>query len=153
MKKTTKLFSPLFCSTAKHLVAFPLIVASLAISCQADEGMLLSANWNARNWRTTRPKTIPSQLFSPGKPSLIDGICRVNGCTGSFISQDGLIITNHHCAFEAIQNASTKDRDLLHDGFVARDRSAEIPSPSYTVRITQGYRDVSAQVLEAVKPR
>ncbi len=82
---------------------------------------------------------------------MIDGICRVNGCTGSFISPDGLIITNHHCAFEAIQNASTKDRDLLHDGFVARDRSAEIPSPSYTVRITQGYRDVSAQVLEAVQ--
>jgi Peptidase S46 len=76
----------------------------------------------------------------------------VNGCTGSFISADGLIITNHHCAYDAIQQASRTDRDLLNDGFQAKTRTDEIPAQAYVVRITEDYRDVSTQVLEAVQP-
>ncbi len=91
-----------------------------------------------------------AQLFNPGQVSLVDGICRVNGCTGSFVSRDGLIITNHHCAFDAIQKASTSERDLLTDGFIAKEQSKEVPAPNYTVRITEGYKDVSDQVLSVV---
>ncbi len=95
-------------------------------------------------------KLTDKELFNPGQVSLVDGICRVNGCTGSFVSSDGLIITNHHCAFDAIQKASTSKRDLLTDGFIAKMRSEEVPAPNYTVRITEGYRDVSEQVLSVV---
>ncbi len=93
----------------------------------------------------------PEDLFNPDNVSLVDGICRVNGCTGSFVSSNGLIITNHHCAFEAIQNASTKANDLLDQGFVAKSLAEEIPAPGYTVRITEGYQDISPQVLAAVQ--
>jgi hypothetical protein len=90
------------------------------------------------------------ELFNPGQVSLVDGICRVNGCTGSFVSSDGLIITNHHCAFDAIQKASTSAKDLLTDGFIANTMGDEVPAPNYTVRITEGYQDVSEQVLSVV---
>ena len=89
-------------------------------------------------------------LFNPSQISLIDGICRVNGCTGSFVSDNGLIITNHHCAYGAIQQASTADNDLLANGFSAANRQQEIPAPDYLVRITEDYRDVSEAVLSAV---
>ncbi len=94
----------------------------------------------------------PLEIFNPnpGEPCLVDGICRVNGCTGSFVSPDGLIITNHHCAYRAIQTASTASNDLLANGFVAANRNSEIPAPGYEVRITETYRDVSTEVLSAV---
>ena len=92
-----------------------------------------------------------SQLFNPSEISLVDGICRVNGCTGSFVSESGLIITNHHCAFDAIQKASSSERDLLQNGFIAGSRSEEIPAPDYQVRITENYRDISAEVLSVVQ--
>ena len=90
------------------------------------------------------------QLFNPDQISLVDGICRVNGCTGSFVSDSGLIITNHHCAFDAIQKASTPQNDLLTSGFTAATREQEISAPDYQVRITENYRDVSSDVLAAV---
>ncbi len=90
------------------------------------------------------------ELFNPGQVSLVDGICRVNGCTGSFVSSNGLIITNHHCAFDAIQKASTSSNDLLTNGFIANKLGDEVPAPNYTVRITEGYKDVSEQVLSVV---
>ncbi|MEZ6014006.1 MAG: S46 family peptidase [Planctomycetota bacterium] len=89
-------------------------------------------------------------LFNPNGVSLVDGICRVNTCTGSFVSDNGLILTNHHCAFEAIQKASTAANDLLTNGFSAATRAQEIPAPDYVVRITEGYRDISAEVLSVV---
>ena len=63
------------------------------------------------------------------------------------ISSDGLVITNHHCAFDAIQKASTPQRDLLANGFIAKNRTEEVPATGYTVRITESYSDVSDQVL------
>ena len=95
----------------------------------------------------------PKELFNPGQVSLVDGICRVNGCTGSFVSSNGLIITNHHCAFDAIQKASTSTNDLLTNGFIANKLSDEVPAPNYTVRITEGYKDVSELVLSVVTDR
>jgi hypothetical protein len=90
------------------------------------------------------------ELFNPDQISLVDGICRVNGCTGSFVSDNGLIITNHHCAYDAIQKASTPQNDLLANGFSAETLEQEISAPDYQVRITENYRDVSREVLAAV---
>ena len=70
------------------------------------------------------------------------------GGTGSFISPDGLIITNHHVALDAVRRASGVDNDYLNNGFVARSRSEEIADADYEVWITRSCVDVSAQ-LEA----
>ena len=90
------------------------------------------------------------QIFNPNQVCLVDGICRVNGCTGSFVSPHGLIITNHHCAYRAIQSASTSENDWLKHGFFSSSLEEEIPAPGYVVRITESYKDVSAEVLSAV---
>ncbi len=90
-------------------------------------------------------------IFSENHVSLSDAIVKLGGCTGSFISPDGLILTNHHCAYRAIQDASTPEHDFLAEGFVAYERSQEFPAKGYTVRITQQVRDVSSQVLQAVR--
>jgi hypothetical protein len=92
----------------------------------------------------------PEELFNSEGVSLLDGICRVNGCTGSFVSSDGLIITNHHCAFDAIQKASTPTNDLLANGFIAKTKQDEVRAVGFTVRITESYADVSDQVLSVV---
>ena len=117
----------------------------------ADDGMFPMSELPRVNLRERGIELTAEQLFNPSEISLVDGICRVNGCTGSFVSDSGLIITNHHCAFDAIQKASTSDRDLLTNGFMAGSRAEEIPAPDYQVRITENYRDISAEVLSVVR--
>ena len=117
----------------------------------ADDGMFPMSELPRVNLRERGIELTAEQLFNPSEISLVDGICRVNGCTGSFVSGSGLIITNHHCAFDAIQKASTSDRDLLTNGFIAGSRAEEIPAPDYQVRITENYRDISADVLSVVR--
>ena len=116
----------------------------------ADDGMFPMSELPRLDLKSRGIELTADELFNPEQVSLVDGICRVNGCTGSFVSGSGLILTNHHCAFDAIQKASTPERNLLRDGFTARDASQEIPAPDYQVRITERYRDVSSEVLSAV---
>lgn len=118
----------------------------------AEEGMYPISELHRLPLQDIGIELTASEIFNPSVPSLVDGICRVNGCTGSFISKEGLIVTNHHCAYEAIQKASTPSRDLLKDGFVAKSRAEEVPAPGYVVRITEQYLDVSEQVLEVLEP-
>ncbi|MEY4565877.1 MAG: hypothetical protein RLY14_847 [Planctomycetota bacterium] len=118
-----------------------------------DEGMIPISDIKGIDLKARGIELTAEELFEPGKTSVVDGICRVNGCTGSFVSSKGLIITNHHCAFDAIQKASTKDRDLLTEGFQAAGLSEEIPAPGYTVRVTEDYIDVSAKVLAATNDK
>jgi hypothetical protein len=71
----------------------------------------------------------------------------LGGCTGSFVSPDGLIVTNHHCATGALQYNSTEKRDLLHDGFLAKTRSEERSNgPAARVFVTRSARDVTQAV-------
>lgn len=128
------------------------LLSSLCSFAMADDGMFPMSELPRLNLAERGILLSAEELFSPGATSLVDGICRVNGCTGSFVSSDGLIITNHHCAFDAIQKASTRENDLLANGFSAATREEEIPAPDYQVRITEDYRDVSEQVLSVVTP-
>src|SRR5690606_30792308 len=82
--------------------------------------------------------------------SLVDALVRVGGCTGSFVSPNGLVITNHHCAFSAVQLASTPTHNYLENGFVARSHEQEIEAQGLTIRITESYEDVSDKILSAV---
>ncbi len=126
---------------------FFLIFTTITI---ADEGMYPISEIQKLNLKAKGLEIEPIDIFNPNGISLMDGICNVGGCTGSFVSPNGLILTNHHCAFRAIQSASTKEKDYLENGFLAKDRSEEIPARGYTVRITESYRDVSSEVLGVV---
>jgi hypothetical protein len=116
----------------------------------ADEGMFPISELKRLNLQEKGLELSPEELFNSEGVSLLDGICRVNGCTGSFVSSDGLIITNHHCAFDAIQKASTPTNDLLANGFIAKTKQDEVRAVGFTVRITESYADVSDQVLSVV---
>ncbi|MFK7769238.1 MAG: S46 family peptidase [Mariniblastus sp.] len=116
----------------------------------ADEGMYPVSEIGKLDLNAKGLKMAPEDIFNPNKTCLIDGICRVNGCTGSFVSPTGLIITNHHCAYRAIQSASSTDHDYLADGFQAKTLGEEIPATGYTVRVTESFSDVSDQVLSVV---
>jgi Peptidase S46 len=118
----------------------------------ADEGMIPMSELANIDLAKRGIELTATELFNADAVSLVDGVCRVNGCTGSFVSNQGLIITNHHCAYGAIQKASSPKNDLLLNGFKADDRADEISAPDYTVRVTEDYFDVSAKVLSAVTP-
>jgi len=133
-----------FCSLA---IAGLCAVNTPTLPARCDEGMFPISELSNIGLKKRGIELSADEIFNPTAKSLVDGICRVNGCTGSLISSDGLVITNHHCAFDAIQKASTPQRDLLANGFIARNRTEEVPAPGYTVRITESYSDVSDQVL------
>ncbi len=116
----------------------------------AAEGMIPMSELGNLNLMERGVALTADQLFNSEKISLVDGVCRVNGCTGSFVSNRGLIITNHHCAYGAIQKASSTANDYLADGFNAKTLTEEIPAPDYTVRVTENYFDVSKEVLSVV---
>lgn len=91
-----------------------------------------------------------NEVYNPNGVSLVDALVNVGGCTGSFVSEEGLIITNHHCAFSAVQQASTTENDYLNKGFVARTKADELEAKGLTCRITDSYEDVSDRVLGSV---
>ena len=73
-----------------------------------------------------------------------------NGGSGSFASADGLIVTNHHVGSDAIYKLSTKERDLLKEGFYARSRSEELPCVDLELNVLMSIEDVTAKVNAAV---
>ncbi|NIM10871.1 MAG: S46 family peptidase [Candidatus Aminicenantes bacterium] len=120
-------------------------------SLQAEEGMLPLSEIPRLDLKSLGFKIDANELYNPNGVSLIDGIINLRGCTASFVSPDGLILTNYHCAFRAVQTVTTKENDYMRDGFIARDRSQELPAKGYTVRVIEFYRDVSKDVLGVVK--
>jgi hypothetical protein len=112
-----------------------------------DEGMLPLNQLKKRQLQSLGLQLSDEQIFSAGDVSLVQALVRVGGCTGSFVSPEGLIITNHHCAFGAVASASSVENDYITDGFLARTRAEEISAKGLTVRITIGFEDVSGQVL------
>ncbi len=130
-----------------------LILGSLGAPATSapDEGMYPLSELHKLDLRAKGLQIAPEEIFAADKPSLIYAIVSV-GATGSFVSPDGLFITNHHVAFGAVQAASTREHDYLTNGFLARTRAEEIQAKGMTARITESFRDVSADVLGAVHP-
>ena len=77
----------------------------------------------------------------------LGSVVSLGGCSASFVSSDGLVVTNHHCAIGALQYNSTPARNLIDDGFLAQTRAAELwNGPTSRVYVTQRLRDVTAEV-------
>lgn len=135
------------------LTAF-LFISSLVLGmlpAEPEEGMYPLSEIDKVDLVKAGLKIDPKEIYNPDGISLVDALVNIGGCTGSFISSDGLIITNHHCAFGAIARSSTVENNYLENGFYAKSIEEEIPASGYTCRITESYEDVSSQILDAVK--
>ncbi|MFN5705931.1 MAG: S46 family peptidase, partial [bacterium] len=116
-----------------------------------EEGMFPLSEIQKVDLKKAGLKIDQKEVYNPNGLSLIDALVNVGGCTGSFLSDAGLIITNHHCAFESVQLASTPENDYLTNGFVAKTMEQEIPAKNLTCKITDSYEDVSDKILSSVK--
>jgi hypothetical protein len=141
----------------------PLTVALLVIcllispfSSFADEGMWLPDSLGKLPLAEMKKRGFelkPEDIYSLTNPSLKDAIVQISiGGTGSFVSPDGLILTNHHVAFAAVTRASTTEKDYINNGFLAKSRAEEIPAEDYSIKITQGFKDVTAEIFSVIKP-
>jgi hypothetical protein len=96
-------------------------------------------------------KLPPQRLWDPKRGTgLLAGTVNVGGCSGAFISESGLIITNHHCVFSIIQEHSTPERDLITQGFLAKGRAEELPGKGSRIQVPRRFTDVTQEVLAAV---
>lgn len=122
-----------------------------ALSLHAQEGMWLFSQLDKLDLNKKGLQLAVSDLYSKDKPTLSNAILQLGGGTASFCSPDGLVLTNHHVAFAAVQRSSSAGADYLTNGFLAKIRADEIRAPGYRARLMYEMKDVTDEVLSAVK--
>lgn len=134
---------------------FPLILLMLTGSVLADEGMWVASRLDATLMQKMKKigLQLPAdQIYSEAASSLKDAIMVFdNGGTAEFVSANGLVLTNHHCARGRAQEVSTSEHNYLRDGFWANSLSEELPIKGLTVRILIKQIDVTEKALELLK--
>ena len=128
-----------------------LLLTLLSIFSFANEGMwlpLLLEKLNEREMKSLGMKISAKDIYNINSGSLKDAIVSLGGfCTGEIISNKGLVLTNHHCGFDAIQNHSTLEHNYIRDGFWAKNNSEELPNPGLFVTFIGRIEDVTKQIL------
>ncbi len=124
---------------------------SLSLTVFAQEGMWLLTQLDRLDLAGKGLQIGSKDIYNPDGACLSRAILQIGGGTGSFVSPDGLVLTNHHVAYTAIQRASTTEADYLENGFLAKTRQDEIRAPGYKALIVTGIRDVTDEILAAVK--
>jgi hypothetical protein len=134
----------------KNMLAFALIMLSI-LSVSGKEGIWIPTlldKYNIEEMKQMGFRLTADDIYSVNKASMKDAVVLFGtGCTGELISNDGLLITNHHCGFDAIQNHSSLEHDYLTNGFWAKNHQDELPNPELSVRFLTRMEDVSDQVL------
>lgn len=137
----------------RKIFLFVILSLFFAFKGIADEGMWipLLIGKNIPEMQRLGFKLTAEDLYSVNSSSLKDAIVQFGGgCTGELISDEGLLITNHHCGYPEIQSHSTVENNLLANGFWAKDKSEELPNPGLTVKFLVRMDDVTDLVLKGV---
>ena len=120
----------------------------------ANEGMwlpLLLEKLNEKEMKSLGMKISAKDIYNINSGSLKDAIVSLGGfCTGEIISSKGLLLTNHHCGFDAVQNHSTLEHNYIRDGFWAMSNREELPNPGLFVTFIVRIEDVTKQILNGV---
>jgi len=130
-----------------------LLVLFFIIQAQSQQGGMwipsLLNGMNEKEMKNLGMKMSIKDIYDVNNSSLKDAVPHFNGgCTSEVISPKGLILTNHHCGFEAIQNHSTVDHDYLTNGFWAYKMEEELPNKNLVVTFIVRIEDVTTKVLE-----
>ena len=135
------------------LIAFIVMLGSFA---RADEGMwflMFIDRLNQRDMEKMGLQLTAEEIYSINNHSLKDAIVQFNGgCTAEVISKDGLLLTNHHCGYDAIAELSTPDANYLKNGYWAATKKDELKPKSLFVRFFVRMDDVSKRILSKVNP-
>ena len=131
----------------------------MSILAKADEGMWLPfmLGRNYEDMKKHGLKLTPEQLYSINKSSLKDAVISFGGfCTGEIISKKGMVLTNHHCGYDAIADASTPEKNYLDNGFWAKSLAEEIPVPGLTatfiIRMEDVTKTITKELTESMTP-
>ena len=128
-------------------------VASLALAAEGK--------WTPQQVLQLGPAWVKSQGFAlplsklwdeKAQGGLLGNAVQLPGCSGSFVSKDGLLITNHHCVLSILQEHSTPQQNLAKDGFLARTLADEKGSKAFRVQVPRRFVDVTKDVLDALPP-
>ncbi len=140
----------------KYIQSFLLVcLIFCSLSLRAGEGMWLPhllAALNGDDMKAMGMKISVEDIYNVNKGSMKDAIVHFGGfCTGEIISDQGLVLTNHHCGYSAIQSHSSVDNNLMRDGFWANDKSQELSNPGLYVRFIVRIEDVTEKALKGLK--
>lgn len=135
----------------KLLIGLVFLTYAMGNVARADEGMWLPflIGRNYEDMKKHGLKLTQEQIYSINKSSLKDAVISFGGfCTGEIISGQSLILTNHHCGYDAIAGASTPEHNYLDNGFWAKSLKEEIPVPGLTATFMIRMEDVTAQITK-----
>ncbi len=138
---------------AATVLAAALCISAIPLRVLGDEGMFLPDTINRLSQQQLKHRglRIPlTDIYNPDGVSIKDAVVIVDGGTGEFVSPEGLLLTNHHVAFDALVSSSDAGHDYATNGFKANSRAEELPATNYTVTITQDLKDVTTEVLKGV---
>lgn len=134
----------------RKLILSLLAALTLTTGAFADEGMWLLPllqKLNSKAMKDLGCKLSPKDIYDVNHTSLKDAIVIFGGgCTGEVISDEGLLVTNHHCGYSSIQALSSDEHNYLEDGFWAMDRGQEIPVPGLSVTFLVNMTDVTKTI-------
>jgi hypothetical protein len=127
----------------------------ISVAAYATEGMwlpLLLQQLNEQEMQSMGMKMSAEDIYSVNKGSLKDAIVHFGGfCTGEIISNQGLILTNHHCGYRQIQSHSSLENNLLEDGFWAKSKAEELPNPGLFVTFIIRIEEVTDKMMANIK--
>lgn len=140
-------------------ITFIRLFIALVCALAAGEAFAVEGKWMPQQILELDPQELrklgleipPGKLWSRDGAGLLAAAVKVGtGCSGGFISGEGLVITNHHCAFDILQQHSTPERNLIENGFLARTRSEELSGKGTRITIPHRSTDVTAEIEAAV---
>ncbi len=138
----------------RKILTTMVLLAVFTVSALAKEGMwipILLQKYNIEEMQEMGFRLTAEDIYSVNQACMKDAVVIFGGgCTGELISNEGLLITNHHCGFDAIQKHSSVEHDYLTDGFWAKSRDEELINPDLTVTFMKRMEDVTAKVMEGV---
>ncbi|HEX8289267.1 MAG TPA: S46 family peptidase [Pyrinomonadaceae bacterium] len=117
-----------------------------------DEGMYTPDQIARLPLRQKGLKLRPIDLYNPNGVDISDAVIRLSiGCTAEFVSPQGLILTNHHCGFDALVSASTPQTDYVELGYKANSMANELPAKDYSIFLTERVEDVTAKIRQGTE--
>ncbi len=134
----------------KKIIATLLLIFSLNFNASAVEGMWIPSliDMFYSDMKTYGLKLSAEDIYATNQASLKDAIVQFNGgCTAEIVSNESLLLTNHHCGLHAIQKHSTIEHDYITDGFWSKNHAEELPCPWLRVTFVKEIRDVTEAVL------